>query len=193
MQNCAALLESAFWFRSCHFANLNGFYLGGSHLSYANGINWAQWEGLLLLAQRTHRDEDPPGPEGLAPYARPTAPSPSHPAHGSSAALQHPPRPGPRGSSWMSPSHPWHPPLGQAPAPYHPRLCCLRPPPPRHMVSPDSDPVPRTAGLCPTCSQILTAASAGEPVDLSGICQGYPSSPTGWPFTPPPTPCSPEA
>uniref|UniRef100_A0A8C4PS10 Microfibril associated protein 4 n=1 Tax=Equus asinus TaxID=9793 RepID=A0A8C4PS10_EQUAS len=46
VQNCAALSSGAFWFRSCHFANLNGFYLGGSHLSYANGINWAQWKGF---------------------------------------------------------------------------------------------------------------------------------------------------
>nr|KAF6305348.1 microfibril associated protein 4 [Pipistrellus kuhlii] len=53
LQNCAALSSGAFWFRSCHFANLNGFYLGGSHLSYANGINWAQWKGFYYSLKRT--------------------------------------------------------------------------------------------------------------------------------------------
>ncbi|CAH6786217.1 microfibril-associated glycoprotein 4 isoform X1 [Phodopus roborovskii] len=53
VQNCAALSSGAFWFRSCHFANLNGFYLGGSHLSYANGINWAQWKGFYYSLKRT--------------------------------------------------------------------------------------------------------------------------------------------
>lgn len=53
VQNCAALSSGAFWFRSCHFANLNGFYLGGAHLSYANGINWAQWKGFYYSLKRT--------------------------------------------------------------------------------------------------------------------------------------------
>lgn len=53
LQNCAALSSGAFWFRSCHFANLNGFYLGGPHLSYANGINWAQWKGFYYSLKRT--------------------------------------------------------------------------------------------------------------------------------------------
>ncbi|XP_074055623.1 microfibril-associated glycoprotein 4 [Macrotis lagotis] len=53
VQNCAALSSGAFWFRSCHFANLNGFYLGGTHVSYANGINWAQWKGFYYSLKRT--------------------------------------------------------------------------------------------------------------------------------------------
>ncbi|KAM3654562.1 LOW QUALITY PROTEIN: microfibril-associated glycoprotein 4-like [Ammospiza maritima maritima] len=47
-QNCAALSSGAWWFRSCHFSNLN-VYLAGPHLSYANGINWAQWKGFYFL------------------------------------------------------------------------------------------------------------------------------------------------
>lgn len=53
VQNCAALSSGAWWFKSCHFSNLNGFYLGGSHLSYANGINWAQWKGFYYSLKKS--------------------------------------------------------------------------------------------------------------------------------------------
>ncbi|XP_064900379.1 microfibril-associated glycoprotein 4-like [Columba livia] len=53
VQNCAALSSGAWWFRSCHFSNLNGFYLGGAHLSYANGINWAQWKGFYYSLRKS--------------------------------------------------------------------------------------------------------------------------------------------
>ncbi|ETE67166.1 Microfibril-associated glycoprotein 4, partial [Ophiophagus hannah] len=53
VQNCAALSSGAWWFKSCHFSNLNGFYLGGPHLSYANGINWFQWKGFYYSLKRS--------------------------------------------------------------------------------------------------------------------------------------------
>ncbi|XP_044272993.1 microfibril-associated glycoprotein 4 isoform X1 [Varanus komodoensis] len=53
VQNCAALSSGAWWFKSCHFSNLNGFYLGGAHLSYANGINWYQWKGFYYSLKRS--------------------------------------------------------------------------------------------------------------------------------------------
>lgn len=53
VQNCAALSSGAWWFKSCHFSNLNGFYLGGPHLSYANGINWYQWKGFYYSLKRS--------------------------------------------------------------------------------------------------------------------------------------------
>ncbi|XP_034991586.1 microfibril-associated glycoprotein 4 [Zootoca vivipara] len=53
VQNCAALSSGAWWFKSCHVSNLNGFYLGGAHLSYASGINWAQWKGFYYSLKRS--------------------------------------------------------------------------------------------------------------------------------------------
>ncbi|XP_057284350.1 microfibril-associated glycoprotein 4-like [Pezoporus wallicus] len=52
-QSCAALSSGAWWFRSCHLSNLNGFYLGGAHLSYGNGLNWARWKGFHYSLKRS--------------------------------------------------------------------------------------------------------------------------------------------
>ncbi|KAM9296264.1 microfibril-associated glycoprotein 4-like [Gastrophryne carolinensis] len=51
--NCAAIYKGAFWYTSCHNANLNGQYLQGATDNYATGLVWNTWKGYKYSLKRS--------------------------------------------------------------------------------------------------------------------------------------------
>ena len=51
--NCAEMWKGAWWYHSCHEANLNGLYLGGPVQEYAKGITWNGWHGQKYSLKAT--------------------------------------------------------------------------------------------------------------------------------------------
>ena len=43
--SCSTSYKGAWWYGACHYSNLNGLYLSGSHLSYADGVHWFTFKG----------------------------------------------------------------------------------------------------------------------------------------------------
>jgi ficolin len=51
--SCALQFFGAWWYQHCLDSNLNGKYLGGSHTSFADGIEWRAWTGHYYSLKST--------------------------------------------------------------------------------------------------------------------------------------------
>ena len=44
-ENCAVRFKGGWWYKGCHYSNLNGRYLSGTTITYADSVNWRHWKG----------------------------------------------------------------------------------------------------------------------------------------------------
>ena len=51
--SCELEFKGAWWYDRCHRSNLNGQYLGGPHVTYADGINWKAFRGYRYSLKRS--------------------------------------------------------------------------------------------------------------------------------------------
>ena len=51
--SCAQYYKGAWWYKSCHESNLNGFYFNGQHASRADGVNWKTFRDHYYSLKRT--------------------------------------------------------------------------------------------------------------------------------------------
>jgi len=57
--SCAVQYKGAWWYRTCHRANLNGLYLRGNHSFYGNGVQWYYWTGFYYSLRFTEMKVKP--------------------------------------------------------------------------------------------------------------------------------------
>nr|XP_058973805.1 ficolin-1-like [Pocillopora verrucosa] len=53
LPSCAQRFKGAWWYRNCHWSNLNGLYLSGPHATFADGVNWYTFRGPRYSLKRT--------------------------------------------------------------------------------------------------------------------------------------------